>query len=210
MRPITSRTPSRRVHRLGPRGALIVLPILGLTLGAVLHAQRAPSSGSTPERLGLGRAASPAEIAALDIDIMPDGSGLPAGGGTVARGAQVYDERCFVCHGDKGEDGLFDRLTGREPRDDFPFATREDLRKTIGNYWPYATTLFDYTYRAMPFEAPGTLEPDEVYSLVAYLLYLNEIVPESAVMNAETLPKVVMPARDRFVDDNRRGGAEIR
>ncbi len=205
-----SRSPHRRISRVGPSLALGILPLLGLTLGGGLQAQSANSSGSSQERLGIGRAATPAEVDAIDIDILPDGTGLPPGSGTVAQGAALYEERCLVCHGENGQDGLFDRLSGREPREDFPFATQSDLRKTIGNYWPYATTLFDYSYRAMPFEEPGTLEPDEVYSLVAYLLYLNEIVPESAVMNADTLPQVVMPARDRFVEDNRRGGAEIR
>lgn len=94
----------------------------------------------------------------------------------------------------------------------FPFGrdARLSSQRTIGNYWPYATTLYDYINRAMPYDRPRSLQPQEVYSLVAYLLYLNEIVPEDAVMDARTLPQVVMPARDRFVADNRRGGAEVR
>ena len=107
-------------------------------------------------------------------------------------------------------EGPFDRLVGREPRNDFPFGRDPRLVKTVGNYWPYATTLYDYLNRAMPLTAPGSLTPDEVYGLVAFLLWRNEIITDTAVMNAQTLPRVVMPARDRFVVDNRRGGPEIR
>ncbi|MBI4514187.1 MAG: cytochrome c [Gemmatimonadetes bacterium] len=141
---------------------------------------------------------------------MPDGTGLPPGSGTVVQGAKVFAEKCALCHGPTGREGPFDPLVGREPREGFPFGRDPTLTRTIGNYWPYATTLYDYINRAMPLNAPGSLTPDEVYSLVAYLLFLNEIVPEDAVMNAQTLPQVTMPARDRFVLDNRRGGQEIR
>jgi cytochrome c len=99
---------------------------------------------------------------------------------------------------------------GREPRQGFPFGHDPAFVRTIGNYWPYATTLYDYINRAMPLDAPGTLKPDEVYSLVALLLWRNEIIADTAVVNAQTLPRVVMPAHDRFVLDNRRGGREIR
>ena len=142
----------------------------------------------------------------------PDGTGLPPGRGTFAAGAALYAEQCAVCHGPEGEGGEFEALVGREPRQGFPFGKEAKLpeRRTIGNYWPYATTLYDYINRSMPQAIPGSLTPDEVYSLVAYLLALNEIIPKDAVMDAQTLPKVVMPARDRFVIDNRRGGAEVR
>jgi cytochrome c len=99
---------------------------------------------------------------------------------------------------------------GREPRDGFPFGETRGIRKTVGNYWPYATTIFDYVNRTMPMSAPGSLTADEVYAVAAYILFLNEIIPEGAVMNAETLQAVVMPARDRFVPDNRVGGPEVR
>ncbi len=209
MTPPTSGLPHCPQSWIGVLVALGMLPVLGLTLRAG-PPQRSAASDVTPQRWGIGRAATPAEISALDIDVMPDGTGLPPGSGTVPRGAELYAERCEVCHGENGQDGPFAYLSGREPRDGFPFATQAGLRRTIGNYWPYATTLFDYNRRAMPFDDPGTLEPDEVYNLVAYLLFLNELVPESAVMDAATLPQVVMPARDRFVEDNRRGGTEIR
>ena len=152
-----------------------------------------------PQRLGIGRAATPDEIRAIDIDAMPDGRGLPPGRGTVAEGAAVYAAKCQSCHGVKGAGGKFDRLAGRDPG-----------VRTIGNYWPYATTLYDYTLRSMPFLQPGTLTPNEVYGLVAYLLHLNEIVPENAVMDAASLPKVMMPARDKFVNDNRTGGKVVK
>jgi len=101
-------------------------------------------------------------------------------------------------------------LVGREPRQGFPFGRDPSAVKTIGNYWPFATTVYDYVNRAMPLDAPGSLKPDEVYSLVAFLLWRNEIITNTEVMNAQSLPRVVMPARDRFVPDDRRGGAHIR
>jgi cytochrome c len=153
----------------------------------------------TPARFGIGRAATPDEIRAIDIDAMPDGRGLPAGKGSVAEGAAVYAAKCQSCHGPNGQGGKFDRLVGREGN-----------VKTIGTYWPYATTLYDYTLRSMPFLQPGTLTPDEVYGVVAYLLHLNEIVPDNAVMDATTLPKVKMPARDKFVKDDRTGGKVVK
>lgn len=160
---------------------------------------------------GFGRPATVEEIAAWDIDVNSDGVGLPAGSGTVAQGQVVYAAKCVACHGPTGKEGPFDPLVGREPREGFPFGRDPSVsRRTIGNYWPYATTLYDYVHRAMPSDRPGSLDPDEVYGVVAYLLYLNEIVPEDALMDARTLPRVVMPARDRFVVDNRRGGAELR
>ena len=114
------------------------------------------------------------------------------------------------CHGATGQGGSADRLVDRETGKNWDFATNPKLVKTVGNYWPYATTLYDYTQRAMPFMQPGTLTPDETYSLVAYILALNKIVPDDAVMDAKTLPAVRMPARDRFVIDNRAGGKVVK
>ena len=163
-----------------------------------------------PGSFAIGHDATPAEIAALDIDFGPDGAGAPPGSGSVAEGKEVYDAKCAGCHGPTGQEGPNDRLVGREPRDGFPFGETRGIRKTIGNYWPYATTIFDYVNRAMPMTSPGSLAADEVYAVTAYILFLNEIIPEDAVMNAETLPAVVMPARERFVPDNRVGGPEVR
>jgi cytochrome c len=168
------------------------------------------AQGPKPGRLGIGRPATTEEIRALDVDVMPDGTGLPDGRGTVAEGATIYAAKCASCHGKSGEGKPFDQLVGRDAGNGFAFAKDPKLVKTIGNYWPYATTLFDYTARTMPFAQPGTLSANEVYSLVAYLLFLNKIVPEDVVMERSTLPKVKMPARDRFVIDNRTGGPKVK
>ena len=159
---------------------------------------------------GFGRTPSEAEIKALDIDVMADGTGLPEGEGTVKKGEELYYQLCASCHGITGTEGPNDVLVGREPREGFPFATTTGLSRTIGNYWPYATTLYDYTNRAMPFDEPGSLTPDEVFSLVAFLLHKNDIIDEDVIIDKNSLPEVVMPARDRFVPDNRAGGPELR
>ena len=159
---------------------------------------------------GLGRRATEEDIASVDIDVMPNGHGLPPGRGTVARGKELYALQCVQCHGADGRGADYEALVGREPREGFPFSESLEYNVTVGNYWPYATTLYDYIHRAMPQAVPGSLPPDDVYSLVAYILYLNEIVSEDAVMDPQTLPAVEMPARDRFVYDDRAGGTELR
>jgi len=178
--------------------------------GATADKSAGKSTGRAPKPYGIGRAATPDEIKKLDIDVMPDGRGLPAGRGAVADGANIYAAKCRSCHGASGQGGSAERLVGRESGPNFNFATDPKLVKTVGNYWPYATTLYDYTYRAMPFMQPGTLTPDETYALVAYILALNKIVPDDAVIDQTSLPKVVMPARARFVVDNRKGGKVIK
>ncbi len=163
-----------------------------------------PSVG--PGRFAFGTPASPTRIALWDIDVRPDGVGLPPGRGTVAEGATVFTSRCVACHGPTGSEGPFDMLVGGEP-----WGSREaPRRKTIGNYWPYATTLYDYIRRAMPQDAPGSLSADETYAVIAWLLARNGIVHDDVVMDAASLPAVVMPAHGRFVPDDRRGGAEVR
>ena len=159
---------------------------------------------------GFGREPTEEEIRALDIDVMPDGTGLPPGEGTVEKGRELYYQLCAACHGVTGTEGPDDVLVGREPREGFPFGRDPSLRKTIGNYWLYATTIYDYTYRAMPFDEPGSLEPDEVYSLVAFILHMNELIEEDVVIDKNSLPEVAMPARDRFVPDDRTGGPELK
>ena len=165
------------------------------------------------QRYGVGRAATRAEIAAMDVDVGPDGAGLPPGSGTAEQGRTIYLARCASCHGVRGE-GLppdYPRLVGRDAAaEGFPFARDPRLERTIGNYWPYATTLFDYIRRAMPATAPGSLKDDEVYALTAWLLAANRIVPDTAVMDSASLGAVRMPYRDRFVPDDRRGGREVR
>lgn len=162
------------------------------------------------DTFGMGRAVSKQEIAAWDIDVRPDGTGLPAGSGTVAHGEQLYREKCLACHGANGVGGPFGTLVGRLAGDAFPFGSDPTVVKTIGNYWPYATTVFDYINRAMPFDAPGSLQAEEVYALVAYLLHMNEIVTADAVLSRDNLADINMPARNRFVPDDRRGGPEVR
>jgi cytochrome c len=163
----------------------------------------AKAAQKEPARFGIGRPATPAEIAAWDIDVGPDGVGLPPGRGTSADGAPLYAARCAGCHGKTGREGPNDVLAGRLPGDAFTFARDPRAPKTIGSYWPYATTAFDYIRRAMPPDAPGSLKDNEVYGLVAYLLFLNELIPADAVIDAASLPKVKMPAHDRFVPDTR-------
>src|SRR5262245_16063143 len=139
-------------------------------------------------KYGVGRAAAPEEIARWSSSIAPDGTGLPAGSGTAAQGKEAYANRCSRCHGANGEG-----------RDSVPLAGGQGTLKspkplkTVGSFWPYATTVFDYIHRAMPFDRPGTLTVDQVYSLTAYVLFLNGIVQENAVIDAKTLPKVEMP-----------------
>ena len=115
----------------------------------------------------------------------------------------TYAARCAACHGKTGKEGPNDALVGRLPGDAFPFASDPRAPKTIGSYWPYATTVFDYIRRAMPPDKPGSLRDDEVYGLTAYLLSLNELIPADAVIDAASLPKVKMPAHDHFVPDTR-------
>ena len=171
---------------------------------AGVHAQSAPA------RFGLGRPASADEIRRLDIDVMPNGHGLPEGRGTAAEGAAIYAAKCASCHGKTGEGAAFDRLVATDAGDDFAFGRDPGLVRAIGNYWPYATTLYDYTARTMPFTQPGSLTPNEVYALVAYLLAENKIVPADAAFDQRTLAQVVMPARHRFVRDNRTGGKVVK
>lgn len=157
-----------------------------------------------PERFGLGSQASEARVALWDVDVKPDGEGLPPGRGTVAEGEVVFRTYCIACHGPTGTEGPNDQLVGSEPWGEWPGSV------TVGGYWPYATTLYDYIVRAMPQLTPGVLTADQTYAVIAYVLHRNGIVPADAVMSAETLPAVRMPARDRFVNDDRRGGAEVR
>jgi hypothetical protein len=183
---------------------------LAAIVAATVAAQSKAAAPVSPKSYGIGRIATSDEIKKLDIDVMPDGRGLPPGRGTVAEGATIYAAKCRSCHGANGEGGAFDRLVGRDSGPNFNFAMDAKLVKTVGNYWPYATTLYDYTFRAMPFMQPGSLTPDETYALVAYILSLNKIVAADAVMDQASLPKVVMPARDRFVIDNRKGGKLVK
>lgn len=185
------------------RLAFVVLTVVVAAAG-VASAQSPARAPAAPARYGIGRPATPSEIAAIDIDVGPDGRGLPAGRGTAAEGAPIYAAKCAACHGATGKEGPNDVLVGRDSRPGFPFSQDPALPHTIGNYWPYATTVFDYVRRAMPPTAPGSLTDDEVYALTAFLLRANEIITDDAVMDRTTLPKVVMPARKYFTPDTRR------
>jgi mono/diheme cytochrome c family protein len=145
------------------------------------------------ETPNLGKPISPVEIGGWDINILPDGSGLPSGSGTPAEGARVYAAKCSGCHGPEGKGGTNGRLVGGEP------IKTMDAEKTIANFWPYATTLYDYIRRAMPWTKPRSLTNDEVYALTAYILSLNKLIGENDTMNAQTLPKVRMPNREGFI-----------
>jgi S-disulfanyl-L-cysteine oxidoreductase SoxD len=142
----------------------------------------------------LGKPISPEDLAPWDISIAPDGTGLPPGSGTVKQGEAVFTAKCQACHGEKGAGQPNDRLVGGQGT-----LTTDRPVKTVGSYWPYATTLFDYVRRAMPYYESKSLTNDELYAVAAYLLNLNGIIPDSAVMDAQSLPKVIMPNRNGFI-----------
>ncbi len=166
-------------------------PAVGLALSLA-------ASAAFAEGPNLGKPLDLADIAAWDISIAPDGTGLPAGAATPAQGARIYADKCAQCHGPDGKGGVAGvnatPLVGGAPITDISASM-----KTIANFWPYATTLFDYIRRTMPWQQPRSLTNDEVYSLTAYILAQNKLIGENDTMNAETLPKVKMPNRDGFI-----------
>jgi len=164
---------------------------LALVVGGCASARVTPSAMDGPN---LGREATPAQIAGWDISVGPDGVGLPPGKGTPATGVIVYEQKCQTCHGAKGGGQPNDRLVGGQGT----LASKAPVR-TIGSYWPYSTTVFDYVRRSMPYIQPQTLSADEVYAVTAYLLNLNGIIGENDEMNAQTLPKVKMPNQSNFI-----------
>ena len=157
-----------------------------------------------PGTFGFGKPASVTLVAALDIDVRPDGAGLPAGSGTVATGAVIFAAKCAACHGPGGTGGPSGALVVT------PSVAGKRPDRVIGNYWPYATTIFDYIRRAMPFNQPGSLTSDEVYALTAFLLHANKLIAEKTTVNGKTLPAIRMPAQPNFVPDDRTGGPMIR
>ncbi len=162
--------------------------LAGLLLTAAALAQ--------PKPLGLGRAASAEEIAKVNLTVYPDGKGLPAGSGTAEKGRPLFKAKCAACHNDNGEgrEAQYPALTGG-----IGSLTSGKPRKTVGSYWPYSTTVFDFIRRAMPFDHPRSLTAGEAYSLTAFVLHLNGIVAEKQELNDKTLPGVRMPNRDGFV-----------
>ena len=164
---------------------------------AVLALAAAPrAQAQSPYRIG--RPATPAEIAGWNIDIDRDGTNLPSGRGSVSRGHKVFDQQCAGCHGAKGEGGVGDKLVGGQGT----LATPKPIR-TVGSYWPYAPTLFDYIRRAMPQNAPQSLSNEDVYAVCAYILNLNGLLPSDAALDAKTLSAIEMPNRSMLVGDPR-------
>jgi cytochrome c len=170
------------------------LELAALAVAILLCAARAGAQSP----YGIGRAATPAEIAGWNIDVGGDGSNLPPGSGSVSHGREVFDQQCAACHGAKGEGGVGDRLVGGQGT----LATPKPVR-TVGSYWPYAPTLFDYIRRAMPQNAPQSLSNDDVYAVSAYILSLNGLLPADATLDAKSLAAIRMPNRNMFVGDPR-------
>lgn len=169
-----------------------------LYITCVLIAVAIPSLGQS-QQYKLGRPATPEEVRELDISVAPDGSGLPKGRGTVVQGQRLYDTQCANCHGDRGQGILqYPALAGGQGtlKSDNPL-------RTVGSYWPYATTVWDFIHRTMPYARPGTLTPDQTYALTAFVLHLNGILDKQAELDETALPRVKMPNRNGFVPDPR-------
>lgn len=160
---------------------------------AVVFGTGAVSAAMAADLPNLGKPIDPKDIAPWDISIMPDGTGLPPGSGTPAQGAPIFAQKCAMCHGEGGKGGIAAPVTNFAPKASL------DGGKSIANFWPYATTVFDFIRRAMPYNKPHSLTDQEVYALTAYVLRLNNLIGENDVIDAKTLPKVKMPNRDNFI-----------
>jgi cytochrome c len=147
------------------------------------------------EKAQFGRLATPEEIASWDITVEPSGAGLPHGSGTAKQGEAVYAAKCQACHGERGAGGAALQLAGIKGT----VGAKDTTVKTIGTFWPYATTVFDYVFTSMPYQETKSLTHDEIYAVTAYLLHLNGIIGETDVIDAQTLPKVKMPNREHFI-----------
>jgi mono/diheme cytochrome c family protein len=172
------------------RKLVVAAGVAGIALSALAALAAGVALAESPK---LGKPITQADLAEWDINVLPDGSNLPAGSGKAADGAKIFAEKCVACHGEGGQGGVAARVIGGPPK-----ATL-DGGKTIANYWPYATTVFDFIRRSMPWTQPRSLTDQEVYALTAYILAANKIIGQDDEMNASTLPKVKMPNRDNFV-----------
>jgi S-disulfanyl-L-cysteine oxidoreductase SoxD len=162
--------------------------------GAAAAALLLAAGAACADGPNLGKRLNAAEIAVWDLNVLPDGGNLPPGSGTPAQGARIFAQKCVACHGEMGKGGISAGLVGGGP-----LTTISGAQKTIANFWPYPTTVFDIIRRAMPWQQPKSLTNDEVYALTAYIFALNKLIGEDATMNAETLPAVRMPNRDGFI-----------
>jgi len=180
--------------RISTRRPLAAVALV-VAFGAAAFAQNPP--GPASQSPGLGKPISEADIKTWDIAVLPDGTNLPAGSGNAAQGAKIYAEKCVACHAEGGKGG---GAPGAGPLvGGAPLTNGIETPKTIANYYAYATTVFDYIRRAMPYNAPRTLADNEVYALTAYILALNKLIGENDMMDARTLPQVKMPNRDNFI-----------
>jgi mono/diheme cytochrome c family protein len=187
------------------RALLAVAAVISLSGATIVAAQQRPSQQRpaaqipAPAKIGLGREAHPDEVAAWSIAVRPDGQGLPPGRGTVKQGEEIYQTQCAACHGEFGEGaGRWPPLAGGRGS-----LRGENPEKTMGSFWPYLSTTFDYVRRAMPYGNAQSLTNDEVYALTAYLLFLNDVVPESFELTRENFAGVRLPNAGGFYDDDR-------
>ncbi len=182
----------------------VTSPMTAYAPGGLPALEDRAASERIPASFALGRTATPEEIQRLDIHVMPDGRGLPEGSGTASAGAELFANRCAACHGLEGEGTpLGAALIASDPEVGF-------RRRVVAHYWPHATTAFDYIRRAMPWDAPGTLTSDEVYSLVAFLLAEGDVIEAGTVLDADALRAIRMPSLGRFVPDDRLTSNQVR
>jgi S-disulfanyl-L-cysteine oxidoreductase SoxD len=181
------------------RSLTVIVSVIGVLSGPTVTAQSQEAAKSTAkppaaqQPLSIGQTPTEELIKAWNIDIAPDGTNLPNGAGSVAQGQKIFADTCAACHGEHGTEGPMDRLVGGRGTLD----TKKPIM-TVGSYWPYATTLYDYIHRAMPLNNPQSLSADQVYAVTAYILNMNKIIPDDAVLDRNSLPAVKMPNRDGF------------
>ena len=191
------------------RSLTVIVSVIGFLSGPTVTApsqETAKETAKSPgaqQRLGIGQTPTDELIKAWNIDIAPDGANLPNGAGSVAQGQKIFADTCAACHGEHGTEGPMDRLVGGAGTLD----TKKPIM-TVGSYWPYATTLYDYIHRAMPLNNPQSLSADQVYAVTAYILSMNKIIPDDAVLDRNSLPAVKMPNRDGFEQTEAPRGAD--